>query len=343
MIRVLIIDDSAVVRKVLTRELSKYPDIEVVGSAPDPFVAREMIVSLDPDVITLDIEMPRMDGITFLRKIMRYNPLPVIIVSSLTGGRSAVALDAIEAGAVEVITKPRSAYTVGDLSVTLIDTIRAASIADLSHQRVAASTRASSRPPAALRQTTNKILALGASTGGTVALSAFLVAMPANAPGTVITQHMPKAFTGSFAERLNAESKVRVKEAKDGDSVVTGTALLAPGDSHLLLRRSGARYVVSVKDGPRVNRHRPSVDVMFRSVAQVAGRNSIGVIMTGMGADGAKGLLAMREAGSTTFAQDEDSCIVFGMPKVAIELGAAERVVALDKLPSAVLGSLQCE
>lgn len=340
MIRVLIVDDSAVVRQILRKELSKDPEIEVVDTAPDPFVARDRIVALQPDVITLDIEMPRMDGITFLRKLMKHHPIPVVIVSSLTGNRSELALEAIDCGAVDVMTKPGAAYTVGDLSVDLRESIKAAAVADLSRQRRAAETRSAARAPRALAQTTNQILALGASTGGTIALSSLLQSMPANSPGTVITQHMPELFTRSFAERLDGESSMRVKEAADGDSVAPGVALLAPGNHHMLLRRSGARYYVNLKEGPRVNRHRPSVDVMFRSVARVAGKNAIGVILTGMGGDGAQGLLEMKEAGAATLAQDEATCTVFGMPKVAIELGAADQVAPLDAIPGAVIDLL---
>jgi len=337
-IKVLVVDDSAVVRTVLSRQLAEDPDIEVVGTAPDPFVARDKIIKLKPDVLTLDIEMPRMDGLTFLRRLMHHHPMPVIIVSSLTPKGSRMCIEALESGAVEVLSKPGGAYTVGDMAETLVEKIKSAA-----HVNVAR--LSSAAPPstrlAAMAETTNKILALGASTGGTKALASILEAMPVNAPGTVITQHMPENFTRSFAERLNEISRMQVKEAEDGDSVATGNALLAPGNKHMVLRRSGSRYYVNVKDGPLINRHRPSVDVMFRSVARAAGANSVGVILTGMGGDGAKGLKLMKDAGAPTIAQDEASCVVFGMPRVAVELGAAEKVVSLDAIPGAIMNALE--
>jgi two-component system chemotaxis response regulator CheB len=336
MIRVLVVDDSAVVRQILQGSLAADPDIQVVGTAPDPYVARDMIVELKPDVVTLDVEMPRMDGITFLRKLMYYFPLPVIIVSSLTEAGGELALEALAAGAVEVMRKPGAAFTVGDMAAELIAKIKTAACA-----RVGKREPADGRPTGAgvtsLGKTTNQIVALGASTGGTVALEHVLCRMPADAPGIVIAQHMPALFTKQFADRLNRLSAVNIREAQENDSVLPGVALVAPGDKHLLLRRSGARYFVSVKDGPLVHRQRPSVDVLFRSVARTAGKNAIGVIMTGMGADGAEGLNEMRQAGARTIAQDEASCVVFGMPKVAIELGAAERVLSLKEIPDAIL------
>lgn len=341
-IRVLVVDDSAVVRQIFRQELSKDPDIEIVGTAPDPFVARNMIINLKPDVLTLDIEMPRMDGVTFLKKLMRYHPIPTIIVSSLTQKGSLLALEAIESGAVEVLSKPGAAYTVGDMAIELIDKIKAASVVDIKKRaELAKLAESGATVTRALAQTTNQILAIGASTGGTVALEVVLKAMPHNSPGTIITQHMPKYFTKSFSERLNQRSKITIKEAEDGDSVAPGVALIAPGDKHLLLRRSGARYYVNVKDGPLVNRHRPSVDVMFRSVAQAAGRNAIGLILTGMGGDGAKGMLEMKEAGSYNIAQDEASCVVFGMPKVAIDIGAVDEIISLDKIAERVIGVVE--
>ncbi len=338
MIKVLIVDDSAVVRQILKQELSKDPDIEIVGTAPDPYVARDMIVDKKPDVLTLDIEMPRMDGVTFLRKLMKYFPLPVIIISSLTKAGSQMALDAMHSGAVEVLCKPGAAYSVGDMAVELVDKVKAASVVDITRRaKIAQLVSGGKTAIGALSQTTNQILAIGSSTGGTIALESILKVMPPNSPGTIITQHMPQYFTKSFGERLNDNSQMSVKEAEDGDAVVPGVALIAPGGKHMLLRRSGARYYVNVKEGPLVNRHRPSVDVMFRSVAKTAGKNAIGVILTGMGGDGARGLLEMKEAGAATVAQDEKSCVVFGMPKVAIDIGAAEDIVSLEKIPDKII------
>jgi two-component system, chemotaxis family, protein-glutamate methylesterase/glutaminase len=338
MIKVLIVDDSAVVRQIFEQVLSRDPEIKVVGSAPDPYVARDMIVERKPDVLTLDIEMPRMDGLTFLRKLMRYFPLPVIVVSSLTAEGSQLADDALSSGAVEVLAKPGAAYTVGDMAEELIGKVKAASCVDMARRATMARIACgdADKLPALLR-TTNMVLAIGASTGGTIALEAILRVLPPDTPGTVITQHMPQYVTKSFADRLNSLCSMNVHEAVDGDSVVPGVALIAPGNSHLVLRRDGARYYVQVKGGPHVNRHRPSVDVMFHSVAQAAGRNAVGVILTGMGGDGAKGLLEMKEAGASTIAQNEESCVVFGMPKVAIDLGAADRVLHLKDIPQQIL------
>lgn len=335
MIRVLLVDDSALVRQIFAREIARDPDLMVVGAAPDPYVARDLILEKEPDVVVLDVEMPRMDGLTFLRKIMRHKPLPVIIVSSLTKQGSEIALEALAAGAVEVLCKPGAAYTVGDMSATLIGTIKAAAQVDV--RRLVAAAATSAPRVSALARTTNQILAIGASTGGTVAIEQVLRGLPPGTPGCVITQHMPALFTRSFAQRLDGLSALEVREAEQGDAVIPGIALVAPGDRHLLLRRDGARYYVEVKDGPPVNRHRPSVDVMFRSVARAAGANTIGVILTGMGADGAKGMLELRTAGASTIAQDEASCVVFGMPKVAIELGGAMEVLPLDRIATRVV------
>jgi two-component system chemotaxis response regulator CheB len=337
-IRVLIVDDSAVVRKVFAAELSRERGIDIIGTAPDPYVARDKIVRLQPDVITLDIEMPRMDGLTFLKKLMKHYPLPVIIVSSLTPKGGAMAMEALAAGALEVICKPTAAYSVGDMSVQLADKIRAVAHVDMRAQ-------GSLRQPvavvpvssAALSQTTNKIIAIGASTGGTEAIKTVLMGMPPNAPGILIVQHMPAQFTTSFAERLDSLCQIRVKEAQSGDSVVNGTALLAPGNYHMLLKRSGARYFVEIKTGPMVHHQRPAVDVMFRSVSKNAGANAVGILLTGMGADGAAGLLEMKTAGAKTIAQDEKSCVVFGMPKEAIRRGAADRVAALNDVTRVAL------
>jgi two-component system chemotaxis response regulator CheB len=335
MIKVLVVDDSAVVRQILHDSLSHDPEIQVVGTAPDPYVARDMIVQLQPDVLTLDVEMPRMDGITFLRKLMFYFPMPVIVVSSLTKEGGALALEALSAGAVEVMSKPGAAYTVGDMSADLISKIKIAACARVKKRDSA--NEAKPTELTSLGKTTNQIVALGASTGGTSALENILVQMPPDAPGMVIAQHMPALFTKQFADRLNRGSKLEIREAQENDSVLPGVALVAPGDKHMLLRRSGARYFVSIKDGPLVHRQRPSVDVLFRSVARTAGRNALGVILTGMGVDGADGLSEMRQAGAHTIAQDEASCVVFGMPKAAIEKGAAERVLSLKEIPDAIL------
>jgi len=336
-IKTLIVDDSAIVRKILTEELSKFPDIDIVGTAPDPFVARDKILNLKPQVITLDIEMPRMDGLTFLKKLMKYYPLPVIIVSSLTPRGSKLALEAMENGAVEVISKPGGSYSVGDMSDLLVEKIRVASTANISRRNAYQTDSDKPEPIRALSETTHKVIALGASTGGTEALKEVLTRMPPNSPGIVVVQHMPSNFTTAFAERLNGLCKLTVMEAKDNDSVTPGKALIAPGNYHMLLRRSGARYYVEVKDGPRIHHQRPSVDILFKSTAKYAGANSVGVILTGMGVDGAEGLLEMKQAGAKTIAQDEKSCVVFGMPKEAIRLGAADKVVPLGHVTQEIL------
>jgi len=339
-IRVLVVDDSAVVRKVFSEELSHEKDIEVVATAPDPYVARDKIVALRPDVVTLDIEMPRMDGITFLRKLMKYFPLPVIIVSSLTPAGGSLALEAMDSGAVDVICKPGEAYSVGDMSAQLAEKIRAAASVNMAAR---ARNLSAPRPGAAklsLTKTTNKLIAIGASTGGTEALKDVLMQFPANTPGIMIVQHMPANFTKSFAERLDSLCQIRVKEAEDGDSVVPGTALLAPGNYHMVMRRSGARYYVNIKTGPLVCYQRPAVDVLFNSVAAYGGANAVGVILTGMGKDGAQGMLKMKQAGAQTIAQDEKSCVVFGMPKEAIELGGVDKIVSLQDIPGEVMKML---
>lgn len=343
-IRVLVVDDSAVVRKVFSNELSREKGIKVIGTAPDPYVARDKIVKLEPDVITLDIEMPRMDGITFLKKLMKYYPLPVIIVSSLTPKGGKMALEALASGALEVISKPSAAYSVGDMSVQLADKIRAVARVNVT-ERIKSMNRSEPVKPVtlsrALTTSTNKIIAIGASTGGTEAIKTVLTAMPLNSPGIVIVQHMPANFTTSFAERLNSLSQITVREANDGDSVVNGQALLAPGNFHMLLKRSGAKYYVQVKKGPLVHHQRPAADVLFRSVANYAGANAVGIILTGMGSDGAVGLLEMKKAGARTVAQDEKSCVVFGMPKEAIKLGAADKVVSLGDVTRTALKMIE--
>ena len=337
-IKVLIVDDSAIVRKIFSEELSKYADIEVVGVAPDPYVARDKIVVLNPDVITLDVEMPRMDGLTFLRKLMKHYPIPTIIVSSLTPKGGKMTLEAFDIGAVEVIAKPGSSYSVGDMSAQLAEKIRAAARVKMVKRGGSTETTATRiEPIRALTETTNKVIAIGASTGGTEALKAVLTRMPPNSPGIVVVQHMPANFTTAFAERLNGICQLTVKEAQDNDSVTTGTALIAPGNFHMILRRSGARYYVEVKTGPMVHHQRPAVDVLFKSTAKYAGANAIGVILTGMGADGAEGLLEMKNAGAGTIAQDEKTCVVFGMPKEAIKLGAADKVLPLDHIASEIV------
>jgi two-component system chemotaxis response regulator CheB len=334
-VRVLIVDDSATVRNVLRRELSRDPEIEVVGTAPDPYVARDLIVQLKPNVVTLDVEMPRMDGITFLRKLMKHYPLPVVVVSSLTAKGGDLALEALQAGAVEVMCKPGAAYAVGDLAVMLADKVKAAARAGV---RRATATGAQPAPTRlALTRTTNKVLAIGASTGGTQALEAVLTKFPANAPGTVIVQHMPEKFTKSFAERLNQLCAPEVKEAEDGDRVTPGRVLIAPGNFHMLLARSGAVYYVQIRDGPPVCRQRPAVDVLFKTAARWAGGNAIGVILTGMGNDGTAGLKEMKAAGAATLAQDEASCVVFGMPRAAWEAGVVDRLVPLDQIAREML------
>lgn len=330
-IRVLVVDDSAVVREVLSRELALDPGIEVVGTATDPYVARDKIVALDPDVITLDLEMPKMDGITFLKRLMRYKPMPVVVVSSLSPEGSETALDALAAGAVDVVSKPGPAYSVGEMSGDLAARIKVAANARVSRGRMREAERKAFRVPE-LRTTTTKILALGASTGGTQALAQILSAMPGNGPATLVVQHMPEGFTRSFAERLDAECAMHVKEAEDGELVTPGKVLIAPGNRHLLLRRSGGTYRAEVKDGPPVSRHRPSVDVLFRSVAQAAGRNAVGVLLTGMGTDGATGLHEMLYAGAVTIAQDEATSVVWGMPGEAVEIGAAAEVLGLQSI-----------
>ncbi len=336
-IKVLIVDDSAMVRSILQKELSKDPNIEVIGTAPDPYVARDKIVQLKPDVITLDIEMPRMDGITFLKKLMQYYPLPVIIVSSLTPKGGELAMEALEAGAVEVLCKPGAAYTVGDMSVELIDKIKASARVRVQKKEISTTSATTAYKKLSLTKTTNKVVVIGASTGGTEALAKVLRVMPPNAPGIAIVQHMPEHFTRSFADRLNELCDIEVKEASNGDSVIPGRALIAPGNYHMLLKRSGANYYVEVKSGPLVSRHRPSVDVLFKSASQYGGKNVVGVIMTGMGKDGAEGMKLMHEQGAKTIAQDESTCVVFGMPKEAIALNAVDYVVPLDKIPQKIL------
>ncbi len=343
MIRVLVIDDSAVVRKVLGEELAKAPDIEVVGTAVDPYVAREKILQLRPDVLTLDIEMPRMDGLEFLEKLMAAQPMPVVIVSSLTPRNSALALKALALGAVEVLCKPGSQFSAPDVGRDLVRAVRAAALARLSALRPApasASCHPARAPASAGYSSGQELFAIGSSTGGPRAVEALLCSLPADAPGTIIVQHMPQNFTAAFAARLDSVCALEVREAAEGDFVVPGRAFVAPGGRHLLLEKSGARYVLRLKDGPQVHYQKPAVDPTFQSIARVAGPSTVATILTGMGADGARGLLALREAGARTFAEDESTCVVFGMPREALRLGAAERAVPLPEMAATMLEAL---
>lgn len=342
-IRVLVVDDSAVVRQTLKEILSSDSAMEVMATASDPFIAAEKMSREIPDVITLDIEMPRMDGLTFLEKIMRQHPIPVVICSSFTETGSETALKALQNGAVEIIQKPRlgTKEFLEESKIRICDAVRAASKARLERAKrkileVPPKLSADVVVPRPLKrdtfETTEKVVVIGASTGGTEAVSGILESMPHNAPGIVIVQHMPEYFTASFAKRLDRLCVISVKEAEDGDTVLRGRALIAPGNSHILLKRSGSRYYVEVKDGPLVNRHRPSVDVLFRSAARYAGKNTVGVIMTGMGDDGAKGMRELKDAGAKTIAQDEQTCVVFGMPQEAIKLGGVDKILPLEAI-----------
>ena len=340
-IRVLIVDDSAIVRKILTDALAGEPDLEVVGSAPDPYVARDKILALRPDVLTLDIEMPRMDGLTFLKKLMHFHPLPTVVISSLAQPSCRAAVQALELGAVEVLAKPGGPYSVGELQHTLAAKIRAAASSRVRRAKPMPEPSAGGAPPPAVAirppLPPDTVIAIGASTGGTEAIASVLTKLPGSSPGIVIAQHIPPQFSRAFAHRLNEICALEVKEAEEGDVVRPGVALVAPGDFHMLLRSAGGRYYVSVKTGPRVSYQRPSVDVLFSSVAEAAANRAIGVLLTGMGADGAQGLLKMRQAGARTIAQDEATCVVFGMPREAILLGAAEQVSPLPAIPDAIL------
>ncbi len=346
-IKVLIVDDSAVVRQTLQSILSSDPEIEVIGTASDPFFAAKKIAQEVPDVITLDVEMPRMDGLTFLKKIMSQHPIPVVIISSLTAKGTETALRAIEFGAIDIIAKPQmdTKLFIEESKIRLCDAVKAAAMAKIKRRSVPQNDftvqpkySADAILPkfvpseSSMIKTTELVVAVGASTGGTDALRVFLEAIPLDSPGIVIVQHMPENFTKSFANRLNELCNITVKEAENGDTVIRGRALIAPGNHHMLLKRSGAKYYVEIKDGPLVNRHRPSVDVLFRSTARYAGKNAIGIIMTGMGDDGARGLLEMKEVGARTIAQDEKSCVVFGMPNEAIKVGAVEKILPLDQI-----------
>jgi two-component system chemotaxis response regulator CheB len=352
-IRVLIVDDSATVRQTLAEVLSSDPQIEVIGVASDPFIAAQRIRDEIPDVITLDVEMPRMDGITFLRKLMSQHPIPVVMCSSLTEAGSETLLQALEAGAVDVILKPKMgvAEHLAESRIRICDAVKAAATARIRGRRHEAPTLSGREPEKklnadamlpppsgrAMARTTESIICIGASTGGTESLRQVLEALPSNAPGIVIVQHMPEKFTASFAKRLDSLCEVDVKEAEDGDAVLRGRVLIAPGNLHTMIERSGANYRVSVKTGPLVSRHRPSVDVLFRSAARSAGSNAVGVIMTGMGDDGARGMQEMKQAGARTIAQDEATSVVFGMPKEAIALGCVDRIVPLSQIAQEIL------
>lgn len=346
MTRVLIVDDSAVVRKLLSEELNKQKDIEVVGTAMNPYIARDKIVKLKPDVLTLDLEMPRMDGLSFLAKLMKHHPMPVVVVSSLTPKNSQNALNALRLGAVDVICKPGSAYSTQNITQDIVKAVRTAAVARFDKNNhvpkpVKSAGVEYNTKELKLVHTTNKLIAIGSSTGGTRALETVLTELPAGLPGIVIVQHMPPVFTKSFAERLNTICKVNVKEAEDGDLVQPGHVLIAPGNYHMLVEKSGAKYYTRIKQGPPVHHQRPSVDVMFNSVAQAAGVNAMGVILTGMGADGAKGLLKMKENGAHTIGQDEASCVVYGMPKEAYNIGAVTDQLPLSKIARAIVNHMK--
>ena len=351
-IKVLIVDDSALVRQTLVSILESDPQIEIVGVAADPYIAVDKIKECVPDVITLDIEMPRMDGLTFLKKLMSQHPIPVVVISTLTEKGTDSALLALEYGAVEVLAKPKvnTKVLLEQSKIELCDKVKAAALANVKRRTFSSRTATNEVEPklsadaiiaknrsSSMIQTTETVIAVGASTGGTEALRVFLEGFPADCPGIVIVQHMPEMFTKQFAQRLNTLCKVTVKEAENGDKVLRGHVLLSPGGKHMMLKRSGAIYHVEIVDGPLVNRHKPSVDVLFRSVARYAGKNVIGVILTGMGDDGAKGMLEMKEGGAHTIAQDEASCVVFGMPKEAIKLGGADKVMPLIEMSKYIM------
>ncbi|WP_340607677.1 protein-glutamate methylesterase/protein-glutamine glutaminase [Xenorhabdus bharatensis] len=339
-ITVLCVDDSALMRQIMREIINSHPDMEVVDCAPDPFVARDLIKKHNPQVLTLDVEMPRMDGIDFLEKLMRLRPMPVVMVSSLTGKGSEITLKALELGAVDFVTKPQLGIREGMLAYSelIAEKIRAAAQAKISTIKPAQKVDA----PLSFKPllSSEKLIAVGASTGGTEAIKNLLQPLPVTSPALLITQHMPSGFTRSFAERLNKLSQITVKEAEDGERVLPGHAYIAPGDRHMELCRSGANYQIMTSSAPPVNRHRPSVDVLFRSVAKYAGRNAVGVILTGMGSDGAAGLLEMKKAGAYTLAQSETSCVVFGMPRAAIQLGAVDDVMDLQKLSRTMLAKI---
>lgn len=346
-VKALIVDDSAVVRQALNHLLSTDKDIEVIGTASDPYIAVNKIKYEVPDVITLDIEMPRMDGLTFLKKLMMQYPIPVVIISSLTEKGAETSFKALEYGAIDIIAKPQlnTKQFLEESRIKICDVVKAAAQANIKRKpefkpvepKLSADVVIKKLPSSGMITTTEKVIAVGASTGGVGAIKELLVDLPPDAPGILIVQHMPEEFTRSLARRLNQLCKMNVKEAESGDSVIRGRVLIAPGNKHMVLNRIGAKHYVDVIDGQLVNRHRPSVDVLFRSVAKYAGSNAIGILLTGMGGDGAQGLLEMKQAGATTIAQDEKSCVVFGMPKEAIKLNAADKVVPLDKIPYCII------
>lgn len=346
-ITVIVVDDSALIRKLLTEIINSAPDMQVLGAAPDPLVAREMIRSMNPDVITLDVEMPKMDGLEFLEKLMRLRPMPVVMVSSLTEKGSDATLRALELGAVDYVSKPKMdiIHGIQEYAAEIADKIRTAAASRPRARPVAGTARPAQAVAAVGNRSisTEKLIIVGASTGGTEAIKDFLLGMPPDCPGILITQHMPEAFTKSFAARLNSLCRISVKEAEHGERVLPGHAYVAPGNFHLLLRRSGANYMTQLSDGELVNRHRPSVDVLFRSAAEHAGKNAVGVILTGMGKDGALGMLAMKQAGAYNFAQDEASCVVFGMPKEAIHAGGTDEVLPLRDIAPAVMRFLHSQ
>ncbi len=341
-IKVLIVDDSALIRSVLSEIINSQWDMEVVGVAPDPIVARDLIKLTNPDVLTLDVEMPKMDGLDFLEKLMRLRPMPVVMVSSLTENGSEITMRALELGAVDFVTKPKLSIQSGMREYTslIAEKIRTASRAKIRPRSLIPGVHAPEGPLAPIRNpltSSEKLIIIGASTGGTEAIKEFLMQMPSDCPGILITQHMPEGFTRSFANRLDKLCKISVKEAEGDERILPGHAYIAPGHSHLLLARSGANYITKLDQGPPVNRHRPSVDVLFRSAAISAGKNAVGVILTGMGKDGAAGMLEMRNAGAYNFAQDESSCVVFGMPREAIAIGATHEVGPLHELPGRMM------
>lgn len=349
-IKVLIVDDSALVRQALVEVLSSDPDIEIMDTAADPYIAVQKMKDKTPDVITLDVEMPRMDGITFLQKLMTQHPIPVVICSTLAAERSETALKALEFGAVEIIQKPSmgTKQFFEESKIRICDTVKAAAMSKT--KKIQATRKVTPKLSAdavlpksskSMLKTTEKIVVVGASTGGTEALKVFLEALPPDAPGIVIVQHMPENFTRAFSKRLDSACQISVKEASNNDTILRGQALIAPGNDHVLVKRSGARYFVEVRQGPLVSRHRPSVDVLFRSAARYAGKNVIGIIMTGMGDDGAKGMLEMKQAGAVNIAQNEQSCVVFGMPNEAIKLGGVDLIEPLEKIASTMIRECQ--
>ncbi len=343
-ITVVVVDDSALIRKLLAEIINSQPDMQAIGAAPDPLAAREMIRALNPDVLTLDVEMPKMDGLEFLERLMRLRPMPVVMVSSLTERGSDATLRALELGAVDYVSKPKIdiVHGIQEYAAEIADKIRTAAVARPRTRPLAAPVRGAHALPALGNRSisTEKLIIVGASTGGTEAIKEFLLDMPPDCPGILITQHMPEAFTKSFAARLDSLCRISVKEAGHAERVLPGHAYVAPGHSHLLLRRSGANYMTQLSDGEPVNRHRPSVDVLFRSAAEHAGKNAVGVILTGMGRDGALGMRAMKQAGAYNFAQDEMSCVVFGMPREAIAAGATDEVLPLRDIAPGVMRRL---